>query len=141
MYYFGRGHTSGDAFIVFPEARVVHAGDMFAWKDAPFLDPGSGGSGLEFPQTLSKAIAGIKNVDTVVGGHQAPTTWADFQVWQRFMADLVANVQESHKAGKSIEDAIAALNAANLSAKYPGYATMRAKGAVTAIYGELNPAK
>jgi glyoxylase-like metal-dependent hydrolase (beta-lactamase superfamily II) len=141
LFYFGRGHTNGDAFILFTQARVLHAGDMFAWKDAPFLDAGSGGSGLEFPETLAKAVKGISGADTVVGGHQPPTTWADFQTWQRFMADVVANIRESHKAGKTVEDAIGALNAANLSAKYPGYATMRAKGAVTAIYAELNATK
>src|SRR5262247_3206910 len=28
-YYFGRGHTSGDAVIYFPEARTIHTGDLF----------------------------------------------------------------------------------------------------------------
>jgi glyoxylase-like metal-dependent hydrolase (beta-lactamase superfamily II) len=27
--YFGRGHTSGDAVVYFPELRVVHTGDLF----------------------------------------------------------------------------------------------------------------
>jgi len=26
LYYFGRGHTSGDTFVVFPAARAMHAG-------------------------------------------------------------------------------------------------------------------
>src|SRR5213596_3428801 len=30
LYYFGRGHTNGDAFVVFPALHVMHAGDMFA---------------------------------------------------------------------------------------------------------------
>ena len=30
LYYFGAGHTNGDAFIVFPALRVLHTGDMFA---------------------------------------------------------------------------------------------------------------
>src|SRR3954469_3346114 len=38
LYYFGAGHTNGDAFVVFPELRVLHTGDMFAWKDAPGCD-------------------------------------------------------------------------------------------------------
>src|SRR4029453_13082810 len=29
LYYFGRGHTNGDAFIVFPALRFAHAGDIF----------------------------------------------------------------------------------------------------------------
>ena len=29
LYYFGRGHTGGDAWVVFPSLRTMHAGDMF----------------------------------------------------------------------------------------------------------------
>src|SRR5713226_8613760 len=35
LYYFGSGHTSGDTFVLFPALRVLHTGDMFAWKDGP----------------------------------------------------------------------------------------------------------
>src|SRR5712691_2927697 len=38
LYYFGAGHTSGDTFVVFPALRILHTGDMFAWKDGPFCD-------------------------------------------------------------------------------------------------------
>ena len=38
LYYFGRGHTDGDTFVVFRNARTVHTGDMFARKGLPFLD-------------------------------------------------------------------------------------------------------
>src|SRR5438067_5856103 len=69
LYYFGAGHTSGDAFVVFPALRVLHTGDMFAWKDGPLCDRNNGGSCVSFPQTLSKVIANIKDVDTVIPGH------------------------------------------------------------------------
>ena len=28
LFYFGRGHTNGDAWVLFPSLRVVHAGDI-----------------------------------------------------------------------------------------------------------------
>src|SRR5260221_4886809 len=52
LYYFGRGHTNGDTFVVFPALRTMHMGDMFPWKDAPFLDLTNGGSGAGKPKTL-----------------------------------------------------------------------------------------
>src|SRR5204863_2778267 len=64
LYYFGRGHTNGDAFIVFPSLRVMHAGDIFSGKNLPLLDYNNGASGVEIGTTLAKAHAGIKNVDT-----------------------------------------------------------------------------
>src|SRR5262245_18999390 len=30
LYYFGRGHTNGDTWVVFPALRAMHAGDIFA---------------------------------------------------------------------------------------------------------------
>ena len=30
LYYFGRGHTNGDAWVVFPALRLMHAGDIFS---------------------------------------------------------------------------------------------------------------
>src|SRR5438093_2838216 len=30
LYYFGRGHTDGDAWVLFPALRVLHAGDIFS---------------------------------------------------------------------------------------------------------------
>jgi glyoxylase-like metal-dependent hydrolase (beta-lactamase superfamily II) len=74
LYYFGAGHTNGDTLVVYPALRVLQTGDLFAWKDAPFLDRSNGGSGVELPKTLAKALAGIKNVDTVLPGHSPVTT-------------------------------------------------------------------
>src|SRR5207245_4842090 len=45
LYYFGRGHTNGDTWVVFPALRVMATGDMFAWKDAPRLYLPNGGRG------------------------------------------------------------------------------------------------
>ena len=69
IYYFGRGHTDGDSFIVFPALRTMHVGDIFAWKALPFIDPDNGGSVVEHPKTLARAAGTVKNVDTLINGH------------------------------------------------------------------------
>src|SRR5881296_778486 len=38
LYYFGPGHTNGDAFVVFPALKTVHVGDLFASKGLPLVD-------------------------------------------------------------------------------------------------------
>ena len=60
LYYFGPGHTNGDTFIVYPALRVVQAGDMFPWKDAPFLDRANGGSGVELPTVAREGRGGAQ---------------------------------------------------------------------------------
>jgi cyclase len=134
LYYFGAGHTGGDTWIVYPAIRVLQTGDMFAWKDAPLLDRANGGSGVEFPKTIAKALAAIKDVDTVIPGHSPVMAPKDLQEYQRFTADLLAEVEAAKKAGKSAADAAASLN---LSAKYPDYKSDRVKAAVDAIYAEI----
>jgi glyoxylase-like metal-dependent hydrolase (beta-lactamase superfamily II) len=138
LYYFGAGHTSGDAWIVFPAVRIAHAGDMFPWKDAPFLDRGSGGSGVSFPATLSRAIAGIKNVDTVIGGHQVPTAWKDLADYQRFNQEILAGAQQALKGGKSVDEAVATITSRLEKYKASGFQSQRLKGAVQSIYDEIN---
>jgi cyclase len=134
VYHFGPGHTNGDAFVVFPAVRTMHAGDMFPWKDSPFIDRGNGGTGVTLPATLAKTIAGIKNVDTVIGGHLTPATWKEFEEYQRYNQDVLTAVRAAMKAGKNVDEAVASIN---LTDKYKGYQTQRLKGAVAAIYDEL----
>jgi cyclase len=118
LYYFGRGHTNGDAFIVFPALRTLHAGDMFAQKQLPLIDTMNGGSVLAYPQTLAKAAAGIKNVDTVIPGHRAVGTWNEFTEYAAFTQDFVDFARASIKAKKTAEQAGAEYK---IPAKYKGY--------------------
>jgi cyclase len=134
LYYFGAGHTNGDTFVVYPSLRVLQAGDMFAWKDAPLYDRSNGGSGVEHPKTIAKLVAAVKDVDTVIPGHSPVTSVKDLQEYGRYTADLLAATQAAMKAGKSADAAAASID---LSSKYPGYKNERVKAAVAAIYDEL----
>ena len=134
LYHFGAGHTNGDTFIYFPALRTLQAGDMFPWKDAPFIDRGNGGSGVAWPATLAKLLSTVKDVDTVIPGHIPPATRADLEEFQRYTAELLAAVQAAKKAGQSSD---AAAKSINVTAKYKGYGTERLGAAVQAIYSEL----
>ena len=134
LYYFGRGHTNGDTWVVYTALRVMQTGDMFAWKDAPSLDLNNGGSGLEYAQTVGKAVATVKDVDTLIVGHSPLRKPAELQEYQRFITDFVAAVRDANKAGKSVDEAAASIN---LNSKYPGYKNERYKAAIQAVYDEL----
>jgi cyclase len=133
LYYFGAGHTNGDTFVVFPALRVLHTGDMFAWKDGPLCDRANGGSCVALPRTLQKVIAGIKDVDTIIPGHSPMQTPKDLQMYQRFTADLLSHSTDAMKSGQSVDDATASFKVD----KYPGYKNERVKGAIQAVYDEL----
>jgi glyoxylase-like metal-dependent hydrolase (beta-lactamase superfamily II) len=134
LYYFGRGHTDGDTFIVFPFHRTMHTGDLFAAKATPLIDMNNGGSGVEYPQTLGNAVAGIKDVETVIPGHSPVTDWKTFQEFAEFNKDFLAAVEAAKKAGKTADEAAAGLQ---LGERWKDYGMTRAKDNVTKIYSEL----
>jgi glyoxylase-like metal-dependent hydrolase (beta-lactamase superfamily II) len=100
-YYFGRGHTSGDAIVYFPELKTIHTGDLFinsrpqAGRGAApatprppgvpvYVDYVQGGSFLEWSRTLERTLA--LDFDTIIPGHGPVATKADLV---KFNADLV----------------------------------------------------
>ena len=104
LYYFGRGHTGGDAWIVFPSLRTLHAGDIFLGQRVPFLDAENGGSGVDLPETLQKAHDTIQDVDTIITGHSTQMTWADLNEWAAFNRDFLQVVRAGLAEGKSAEE-------------------------------------
>lgn len=134
LYYFGRAHTNGDAFIVFRNLRVMHAGDAFSGPNTPIMDTNNGGSGLSYPQTLARAVAAIKNVDTVIPGHSAVTNWQAFVDYRDFMRSFVSSIAAAAKAGKTPEQAIADYKP---DAKFASYNMGRAKANADVIYKEV----
>jgi glyoxylase-like metal-dependent hydrolase (beta-lactamase superfamily II) len=135
LYHFGRGHTSGDTFVVFPALKVMHTGDMFPTKGTPFMDASNGGSGLEYPRTLKKVADSVKGVETVIPGHSTVMTWNDFKEYGEFVRDLVAAIGQANKDGKNEDQAATDLK---LPEKYKDYTRSRLKANVTTIYSELN---
>ena len=106
LYHFGRGHTDGDTFVVFPALRTMHVGDMFAWKALPFVDTANGGSVVEQPDTLAKAAA-VPNVDTIINGHIPNGSVADLKEYAAFTRNFVDFARASMKAGKTVDQAAA----------------------------------
>lgn len=130
LYYFGPGHTNGDAFVVFPAHRIMHSGDIFAGKSVPLIDSANGGSMVRVSETLMKAHDGIKNVDTIINGHTpAQTTWADLKEYSEFNKDLADWMRAGLKAGKTPEALAAEWK---LPEKYKGYSAN-----VSALMGGL----
>ena len=137
LHYFGRGHTNGDAWVVFPALRVMHAGDIFSGKNLPLLDANNGGSGVAIGDTLAKAAAGAKNVESIITGHSTVATLKDLAEYAEFNREFLAAVQAGKKAGKSADEIAAGWS---MPAKYADYAApqpARLKSNIEVILAEL----
>ena len=113
LYYFGRGHTNGDAWIVFPAHRIVHSGDIFAGKSVPLIDGNNGGSMV---RDAGDAQEGARGHQERRSDHQRPHAGADdvadLKEFVQFNEDLVAygarraqGGQDARAAGRRMEAA------------------------------------
>jgi glyoxylase-like metal-dependent hydrolase (beta-lactamase superfamily II) len=137
LFYFGRGHTNGDAWVLFPSLRVMHAGDIFSGKNIPLLDANNGGSGVAIPDSLEKAYNTVKDVDIIITGHSSEMTRADLKEYADFNRDFLSDMKAAKKAGKTVDQEAAAWK---MPDKYKGYAAPmpdRLKANVQVIYDEL----
>lgn len=155
LYHFGPAHTDGDIVVVFPAKGVAYMGGLFPSKATPVIDTQNGGSGVAFPDTLAKAVAGITGVRLVVTGHGEPPvtyagrgrretganrpwtgfmTWEDLKEYADFNRDFLAATQRAFRAGLSVEEAAASLE---LPERYKDYGMEHARANIETIYDEL----
>ena len=145
LFYFGKAHTDGDTFVLFRNARVLHAGDAFANRGQPNIDLNNGGSGIAYPDTLAKAASTIKNVDTVIGGHSAVLMKHEDLVNQaEFTRLMLTKAREAMKAGKTPEETMKEFQS-TLPAKFKDYNLAPGRGgpggAFVTIFEELKQSK
>jgi glyoxylase-like metal-dependent hydrolase (beta-lactamase superfamily II) len=137
LHYFGRGHTNGDAWVLFPAARVLAAGDIFSGRNLPLLDYNNGGTGAEIPDTLMRAYtATSKTVDSIVTGHSTVMTPSDLREYSEFNRDFRNAVWEAKKSGRSVDEIVKSWR---IPDQYKGYAApdpVRLRANVENIYKE-----
>ncbi|HWN83817.1 MAG TPA: MBL fold metallo-hydrolase [Vicinamibacterales bacterium] len=136
LYYFGRGHTNGDAWVVFRALGVMHAGDIFSGKNIPLLDAVNGGSGVLIGDTLAKAAKDVKNVDRIITGHSTVMTVADLEEYAAFNTDFKNTVQAGKKAGQTVDQIAAAYKIPERFKGYAAPAEARLKNNVQIVWDE-----
>jgi cyclase len=118
LYYFGPAHLDSDIFVVIPALRILLTGDAFGGKFLPALSRVGGGDGVEYPNTLTKALPLTRDIDMIITGHSGVAKPGDLAVHRDFMRDFLEATRQAKKAGLT---AAAAAKAWKLPAKYVGY--------------------
>ena len=100
-YYFGRGHTSGDAIIYFPELKAIHTGDLFIRSSRPgvpiYVDYVQGGSLIEWTRTLERTLQ--LDFDIVIPGHGPVATKADLIRFNASIGAMRTRLQDLIRKG------------------------------------------
>jgi len=104
MYHYGRSHTNGDAVVLFPEHRVLAAGDMFTRGNdfPPLIDYAGGGSAREWTKTLDDVMK--LDFDVVIPGHGAVGVKKDMLEFRSLMVDLRSRVHQMDVEKKSRDE-------------------------------------
>jgi cyclase len=101
----GRAHTNGDVVVLFPEQRVLAAGDIFAngpGTSAQLVDYNGGGSAKLWPQAIGQALE--LQFDTVIPGHGLVSTKADLTAYRTRAQRFADTLQQLVSQGKSRAD-------------------------------------
>ncbi|HEX4997690.1 MAG TPA: MBL fold metallo-hydrolase [Terriglobia bacterium] len=121
--YFGRGHTSGDVVVLFPELKAIHTGDLFlgraAGRGGPatsrppganiYVDYAQGGSFLDWTKTLDGALQ--LDFDTVIPGHGPVSTKADVVKFRSDIETMRNRLVGFVRDGKTKDDIVRTLEA------------------------------
>ena len=112
LYYFGAGHCHSDIFVMIPALRVLLTGDAFGGKFLPALARPNGGNGVEYPNTLTKALPLTRDIDMIITGHGGVAKPQDLEVHRDFMRDFLESTRQAKKAGQTAAAAAKAVETA-----------------------------
>jgi cyclase len=116
--YFGPGHTDGDAFVYFPELKVLHTGDMFLSRTPAaaaaaagkppgrniYVDYVQGGSFLAFTRSLDGALQ--LDFDTVIPGHGPLSTRAEMMTFRNDVAAMRDRIEALIRSGATKQQVV-----------------------------------
>lgn len=141
LYYYGAGHTNGDAFIHFENANIVHVGDLVFNRRHPYVDRSAGASMKSWISVLDLALKKFDSKTIFVCGHAGENYDVkgskDMLLSFRDYLENVLNFVDSEiKAGKSKDEILKAL-------QIPGSPEWKGEGIqrpLTAAYEEITNA-
>ena len=140
-FYYGSGHTNGDAVYHFEHANIVHVGDLVFNRRYPYIDRPNGANIGNWITALDKINNQFDNDTLFIWGHsldpeKVTGNKEDIKAFQNYLSKLLAFVGGEIKNGKTKEDILKAT-------EIPGAPEWKGDGierSLTAAYEELTGA-
>jgi glyoxylase-like metal-dependent hydrolase (beta-lactamase superfamily II) len=132
-YYFGRGHTNGDAVIYFPDLRVIHTGDLIT-EGMPVMDYNNGASAVEWVGVLDQVLK--LDFDTVIPGHGKLLTKEHIRSDRDKLVKMNGRMADLARKGTPLEQVFNQLKLADLGWDHT-VSTEAFKGGLKGYYEEM----
>ena len=101
ILWLGKAHTDGDIFVYLPKEKVIATGDaLHTWT--PYM-------GDSYPYDWIHTLEEAQKLDFehVIGGHgDVQRGKAQFQAWQQYFRDLLAETANAYAEGATIGEAV-----------------------------------
>ena len=103
LYYFGRGHTTGDTYIYFREEGVAFIGDQYFEGRVPLFHTYKNGSAVAFGETMKKMLDTIP-ATKFCSGHAPMVSREKVVEYVNSINNMVDKVNTLIKQKKSLDD-------------------------------------
>ena len=129
-------HTDGDSVIHFPEADVIHTGDIYFNGIYPFIDTSSGGSISGMIQGTERILALAGTNTKIIPGHGALSNRAELEVYRQMLIDVKLRTENAIAQGLTLEEFIASKPTADYDATW-GQGFLKPAEFLTIVYQSL----
>ncbi|MBN2412959.1 MBL fold metallo-hydrolase [candidate division KSB1 bacterium] len=128
LWYFGVGHTTGDAVVFFPEEKTAFIGDQIFVGRAQLIHSYKGGNSFEHVKTLTKMLDTLDDAEKFCSGHADIIDRLTVTAHINEMKIRQEKIKSFVKAGKTLEE---------IKTEFPE----NESGLVEAIFNELTGMK
>ena len=101
-------HTDTDVFVFFPNANVLHMGDVFFNGMYPFIDASTGGTIDGMINAVNLALKRVTATTKIVPGHGPLATRGSLESYGRMLSTVRDRVRTAKAAGKTLAEVQAA---------------------------------
>jgi len=109
FFYFGVGHTTGDAIVYFPDEKVAFIGDLYFTGRPQLIHSIKNGNSFEYVKTMTRMLETL-DAEIFLSGHSDPVGRDNIKKHIQLMVERQNKVKELIKQGKTQEETLAAFN-------------------------------
>ena len=129
-------HTDTDILVYFPNADVLHMGDLFFNGIYPFIDAGTGGNIDGMIAASGTALKMVTARTRIVPGHGPLATRGSLEAYRAMLSAMRDRIAAEKKAGKTLAEVKAAKPSASFDAAW-GKGFMAPDDFVALVYNTL----
>jgi glyoxylase-like metal-dependent hydrolase (beta-lactamase superfamily II) len=106
FYYFGVGHTTGDAIVFYPEEKVAFIGDLYFTGRPQLIHSIKNGNSFEYVKTMTRMLETL-DAEIFLSGHSDPVGRSHIKKHIQVMVERQNKVKELILQGKTQEETLA----------------------------------